>query len=82
MFSACMVPGADRRGGLEGCPQETHPELSLLAADASLGALPLAPDPAGRRQDAVRVGLARGDVVNLRRGCIADYGIVLQRGQV
>jgi hypothetical protein len=39
---------------------------SWLRADAGPGVLPLAPDPEGRRQDAVHVGLARGEVAGPR----------------
>ena len=40
---------------------------SWLRADACLGVRPLAPDPEGRRQDAARVGLARGKVAGPRQ---------------
>ena len=50
---------------------------SWLRADAGLGVLPLAPDPEGRRQDAVRGGLARGEVAGPRPECIADDDTVV-----
>ncbi len=39
---------------------------SWLRAEAGPGVLPLAPDPESRRQDAVHVGLARGEVAGPR----------------
>ncbi|MFN7650235.1 MAG: hypothetical protein ACK5UT_22300, partial [Acidobacteriota bacterium] len=45
--------------------------------DAGLGVLPLAPDPEGRRQDAVHVGLARGEVAGPRQEYITTYDTVV-----
>jgi hypothetical protein len=49
-------------------------------ADAGPCVLPLAPDPEGRRQDAARVGLARGEVAGQREKCITYYDTVVLGG--